>query len=75
MRLPRGIRDVRRLQLGPDDKLVVRVTRPLTEEFVTVIHEQVKARFPAHEVIVLNPDVDLTVIRPPGPTDPGMGSS
>ncbi len=62
--------DVRRLALRPGDVIVVRTPERLSPEACERIAMQVKARFLAHEVLVLGAGIDIGVV---GPEEPAEG--
>ena len=79
MKLPRGVRDIRRLRLNPDDRLVVQLSGPATRDKIDVIREQLQPRFPDNEILIVDRDTDLLVVGAdpdtPLPRDPMKGTN
>lgn len=51
------------LRLQPGDIIVATVTDRLTEHQIALMVEQIRARFPDHEVVVCE-GVELSTVRP-----------
>jgi hypothetical protein len=61
------IEDIRRLHLDPGDVIVLKVQHPLTQAQADRMVQRMRAVLPGHKCLVLDHDVDLTVVSA-GPT-------
>ena len=57
------LEDVRRLRLGPDDVLVVRLPEAAKYEDLQEAKRLLKAEFPANKVLVLAHNIDVGVVE------------
>lgn len=56
---------LRLFRLEPDDVLVVNLKRPVTREQAEAIRRQIAEELPGRSVLVLDPSLDIEVIRAP----------
>lgn len=56
------IQDIRRLQIKPGDRLVLRLNSHLTQEQVGIVREHLERFAPGVPVLVLDPGMDLEVV-------------
>lgn len=56
------IEDVKRLTLGPNDKLVVTLPARTTDKEYHRVSELLKPHFPAGRVLIVTENVDLSVL-------------
>jgi hypothetical protein len=54
---------VRILRLQPGDVIVVRIADRIDKPAAEAIRDDLKPKFPDHEVLVLGPDADLEIVR------------
>jgi hypothetical protein len=61
-RRPRFVRDVQRLQLQPDDVVLIRVAQHTSPAAAACIAEAVKDAVPKHRCLILRDDVNIAAI-------------
>jgi signal peptide peptidase SppA len=83
-----GVESVERIELQPDDKLLIRVKENLSEDKLLELRARVEERFPGHEAVVTGPGIALSVLseardtedvadevgEPAGPDDPARAA-
>jgi hypothetical protein len=55
---------VKKIKLGPEDKLLVKLSVQLSQKRLEQIHAQAQDFFPDNEIILLPPGIDLEAIGP-----------
>ena len=58
-----AVPDVEILRLQPGDTLVITSLVPLTDEHVASLRDDLGARFPGHQAIILDGGITLSVLR------------
>lgn len=57
------LEEVRKLELGPDDVLVLKVANDMPMHDIAIARDELSERFPEHRIICLVGAVDLEVVR------------